>query len=100
MRGAGMYQPEVAMILMGYCPAPDPLSSKEAVSDAVAAKALGMFFEAVLKTDGPNELRRIFSAFWMQAHGEAPPDPTCWADNSPDGLLKADPGVRAATNGL
>jgi hypothetical protein len=73
------------------------LSSRDPVSDEVAAFALGEFFQAVLEMDGPSELRRIYAAFYLQSHGELPA--IDWSDNTGDGSLKVKPGAMAATNG-
>ncbi len=74
----------------------NPLSSRQPVSDAVATKALREFFQMVYEIDGPEELRRIYTAFYLKTHQAFPEmDLT---DKSPDGNLKADSKVMAATN--
>lgn len=88
-----MCQPKMNPIAMAV------LASHQPVTDKVAAFALGEFFQAVLKTDGIGELRRIYEAFYLQAHGEHPSLPLDWADTTPDGGRKVTPGVMAATNG-
>lgn len=75
------------------------LASHQAVTDQVAAFALGEFFQAVLKTDGIGELRRIYEAFYLQAHGEHPSLPLDWSDKTVDGKLEGKPPTMAATNG-
>ena len=91
MRRTKLHEPKMNP-MAGYV-----LSSRQPVSDEVAAFALGEFFQAVLDTDGPCELRRLYAAFYMQAHGELPL--IDWSDKELDGSLKAKPGTKAATNG-
>ncbi len=75
------------------------LASHTPVSDEVAAFALGEFFQAVLATEGIGELRRIYAAFYLQAHGEHAPMAVDWSDHTGDGELKVKPPGMAASNG-
>jgi len=72
------------------------LASHDPVTDEAAAFALGEFFQTVLETDGIGELRRLYVAFYMQAHGVQPPIPVDWSDSSGDGDLNVKPPMAAA----
>lgn len=74
------------------------LSSHEQASEQEARKALREFLALIYEIDGPNELRRMYECFYVQAHQEFPPHD--FADRTGDGTLNAGPGVKAATNGL
>lgn len=91
----------IGAAMLKYYPADgdNPLSTPEPVDDETAKLALRNFFEAVLQADGETELRRLYESFYLQAHGVRPPLPKSWADDSPDGVLKAKPGANAASNG-
>lgn len=81
-------------------PKEDPLLSREEVDDETAKLALRNFFEAVLQSDGPVELRRLHEAFYRKFHGVPPPGPADWSDKEPDGNRKVSPpGAKAAGNG-
>lgn len=81
----------------------ETLKSQRVVSDEEASLALGWFFQSVLEADGPDELRRMFDAFYFECHKQHPPWPLNWADKSGDGQLKEDGGpgakARGAVNG-
>jgi len=88
-----MYQPKMNPL------ATYALASHDQVTDEAAAFALGEFFQSVLETDGIGELRRLYIAFYMQAHGVPPPIPVDWSDKTGDGDLKVRPPTMAAVNG-
>ncbi len=67
------------------------LASLKSVSDEVATAALREFFRAVLELDGPAELRRLYAAFYLQAHGSVKSSSVDWADTEGDGTRKVAP---------